>query len=297
MMPATTTAAQMKYKVKNHFTEVSEDKFTKIRIVKCKETIVWKAPELAQLMPENYRQIHPQIIGQLKMTIDYRHKENVDSVFFTFVWSRLLEGSYMDQLQMYLILDDDKTIALSDVSGHEYVNEPAIDSIDPAIFDTRYIEAVQLSISVAEMIAIANAKKIEYSVRMADSKLEGVFDNSVMTIFKGFYNNTFDEEFELERLYTVVIAEKPKTATIKKATTGGCYIATMAYGNYDHPQVVALRTFRDEVFLKSNLGKCFVESYYTCSPKFVDLLENHPEVNSVIRRLLDLFIGILKTGK
>lgn len=32
--------------------------------------------------------------------------------------------------------------------------------------------------------------------------------------------------------------------------SGGCYIATMVYGNYDHPQVMVLRDFRDSYLAK-----------------------------------------------
>lgn len=46
--------------------------------------------------------------------------------------------------------------------------------------------------------------------------------------------------------------------------TEGCYIATMAYGDYNHPQVIKLRKFRDDV-LKSNIG--FVD---TCMVKLAN---------------------------
>lgn len=36
----------------------------------------------------------------------------------------------------------------------------------------------------------------------------------------------------------------------KPSSSGGCYIATMAYGNYDHPQVMVLRQFRDSYLSK-----------------------------------------------
>jgi hypothetical protein len=35
------------------------------------------------------------------------------------------------------------------------------------------------------------------------------------------------------------------------SNSGGCYIATMVYGDYNHPQVMVLRDFRDEVLLHS----------------------------------------------
>ncbi|MDR1723439.1 MAG: hypothetical protein LBR84_05820 [Tannerella sp.] len=75
---------------------------------------------------------------------------------------------------------------------------------------------------------------------------------------------------------------------------GGCYIATMAYGSYDHPQVMVLRQFRDEVLDKSNFGKWFIKTYYHYSPKLVEKLKNKILINSIIRKILNQFIKIIK---
>ena len=55
----------------------------------------------------------------------------------------------------------------------------------------------------------------------------------------------------------------------RRQTSGGCYIATMAYGDYDHPSVMELRGFRDTYLKKSSLGRSFIEIYYKYSPKAV----------------------------
>lgn len=73
----------------------------------------------------------------------------------------------------------------------------------------------------------------------------------------------------------------------------GCYIATMAYGDYNHPQVLKLREFRDNVLLKSTLGQIFVKIYYFVSPKLVRLLRGHNRINQLIRRTLDSVIDWL----
>lgn len=76
--------------------------------------------------------------------------------------------------------------------------------------------------------------------------------------------------------------------------SSGCYIATMAYGDYDHPQVMILRQFRDEVLDKSALGKWFIKTYYHYSPKLVERLKNKRTVNSIIRKALNQFIKFIK---
>ena len=75
---------------------------------------------------------------------------------------------------------------------------------------------------------------------------------------------------------------------------GGCYIATMAYGSYDHPQVLELRRFRDEVLNKTVGGKLFIKAYYFVSPKLVSVLKNQKTINLFIRKALNQFIKNIK---
>lgn len=79
-----------------------------------------------------------------------------------------------------------------------------------------------------------------------------------------------------------------------KSTGGGCYIATMVYGDYDHPQVMILRQFRDNVLNKSVWGRWFIKIYYIYSPKVVNILKNQKIINDLIRNILNHFIRIIK---
>ena len=97
-------------------------------------------------------------------------------------------------------------------------------------------------------------------------------------------------------------ANRNTLGRIKKEITGdsglvsdsGCYIATMAYGDYDHPQVMILRQFRDEVLDKSGFGKWFIKTYYHYSPRLVERLKNQRNVNIIIRKVLNQFIKLIK---
>jgi DNA polymerase III epsilon subunit-like protein len=74
---------------------------------------------------------------------------------------------------------------------------------------------------------------------------------------------------------------------------GGCYIATMAYGDYDHEKVIILRKFRDNILNKYFFGRIFIKVYYRLSPKLVVLLKGNERVNCYIKRILNLFVKIL----
>lgn len=70
----------------------------------------------------------------------------------------------------------------------------------------------------------------------------------------------------------------------------GCYIATMTYGDYDHPSVIVLRQFRDEKLLTNYVGRVFVSFYYWVSPKMVKVLTGHRRTNAIIRVVLDKIV-------
>lgn len=75
---------------------------------------------------------------------------------------------------------------------------------------------------------------------------------------------------------------------------GGCYIATMAYGSYEHPQVLELRKFRDDILSNSIAGRSFINVYYWLSPKLVKLLKEKPLINPLIRKMLNQLIKQIK---
>ncbi|MBL4580903.1 MAG: DUF11 domain-containing protein [Gammaproteobacteria bacterium] len=60
----------------------------------------------------------------------------------------------------------------------------------------------------------------------------------------------------------------------------GCFIATAAYGSYQHDYLYVLRDLRDDVLLSSLSGQWFVEQYYQHSPPFAHWLGGRlgPEV-------------------
>ncbi|MCX6228043.1 MAG: hypothetical protein NTV75_02485 [Bacteroidia bacterium] len=78
------------------------------------------------------------------------------------------------------------------------------------------------------------------------------------------------------------------------SSSGGCYIATMAYGSYEHPQVIELRKFRDNTLSKTAFGRGFIRIYYKYSPKLVELLKDKHLVNQSIKSVLNTLIRIIK---
>lgn len=61
-----------------------------------------------------------------------------------------------------------------------------------------------------------------------------------------------------------------------QAEGGYCFVATAAYGDYDHPYVKVLRRFRDETLAPTGWGRDFIAWYYAHSPPWADFLRAHP---------------------
>lgn len=185
---------EMKQRIKDYFVEIKEDKFTKVKTIKCMQNIIWKGKELENkfmLTKNSYS-------NELKMGVDYRHKDEVDSVFFTFIYTNS-DGGYpgMTNIKMYLILDDDKNIELSEGSGFDHTSQSSKGG-DNHI--NVYLETAQLAVSMSDFIAIANAKKIEYSIRFGHGSLENVMKQNDLITIKGYYNAAFDNEFDFDLL-------------------------------------------------------------------------------------------------
>lgn len=66
----------------------------------------------------------------------------------------------------------------------------------------------------------------------------------------------------------------------------GCFVATACYGNYDAPEVLVLRQYRDQHLLNHFAGKVFVKFYYAVSPYFAKQLEKSGSAKKAVRTFL-----------
>lgn len=103
---------------------------------------------------------------------------------------------------------------------------------------------------------------------------------------------------------TIATAERLKQAgqnskiTSEHATASGttrieienkkrpCYVATACYGDAEHPDVVALRHFRDETLRRSVAGRAFIWTYELLSPPLAMRLGPRQWVGGAVRRVV-----------
>ncbi|MEE4197541.1 MAG: CFI-box-CTERM domain-containing protein [Bacteroidales bacterium] len=136
--------------------------------------------------------------------------------------------------------------------------------------------------------------------------LPATIDAAVAVIDKMEYFDMIDElrdRFDTNKrtiksiksqLDAVTRTSRSYSSSSRSSSSGGCYIATMVYGDYDHPQVKTLRKFRDESLATSFLGRRFIGFYYATSPHLVRILKNQRYINKLIRDLLDKLVNKLK---
>lgn len=69
-------------------------------------------------------------------------------------------------------------------------------------------------------------------------------------------------------------------------STDGCFVATEVYGDYNHPQVIKLRNFRDSRLKTNAAGRFFIKIYYTTSPKITPIFKVQ-RVKAISRKIID----------
>ncbi len=81
------------------------------------------------------------------------------------------------------------------------------------------------------------------------------------------------------------------------AETGGCLVATAAYGSELAPQVQQLREIRDDTLLSTESGTAFMQgfnqAYYSFSPAVADLQRASPEFREAVKLVITPMLSTL----
>ncbi len=89
-----------------------------------------------------------------------------------------------------------------------------------------------------------------------------------------------------ESCYTQVSGDEKPDKNRNRAvdrSENGCFVATVVYGDYDHPDVMRLRAFRDVVLQPTTMGRVSVALYYRYGPHLAESIKGYPMLKSGVR--------------
>ena len=107
-------------------------------------------------------------------------------------------------------------------------------------------------------------------------------------------------ELETSKVYVnslIAKQDEPSKADINNSKSG-CFIATACFGDYNAPEVLVLRSFRDTQLLRNPFGKLFVEFYYATSPFLAKIILKSDRLKIIVRHyFLNPIVTILRRQK
>jgi DNA-directed RNA polymerase subunit RPC12/RpoP len=95
------------------------------------------------------------------------------------------------------------------------------------------------------------------------------------------YKDSSGKGLKESKEYVEALAQK-NGIEVKK----GCFVATACYGDYNAPEVKALRRFRDERLAATCRGRTFIRLYYAVSPSLANCIAGSPLLKRAVRTLL-----------
>jgi hypothetical protein len=154
------------------------------------------------------------------------------------------------------------------------------------------INAIQEKIgrTIDRTVKVALILTLKNKVDQAWGIVQTIGEMDISSELRIHYTNNRSSLYSLK----TQLADVKASSSTSSSSSNGCYIATMAYGDYDHPQVLVLRKFRDEKLSKSAFGRGFIKTYYRYSPMLVEKLKNYDYINRSIRKILNLIIKLIK---
>ncbi len=134
---------------------------------------------------------------------------------------------------------------------------------------------------------------------LTDLKTGAVGDDSVTpdreALHREYSSASAERKKDIRRLFNAFKWDSPTrplrspshpSSPEAKNNATGCFIATACYGSYEHPQVIILRSFRDEQLLTCSLGKRFVRLYYRYSPIIATRLDSSGTTAMIVKTLI-----------
>jgi hypothetical protein len=209
---------------------------------------------------------------QIKMILSFFSKEHESPVNLTTL--RLLENQWGDEGGLYL--------ELSSILALRFLNI--------CIAVANHSQEYQKVLEIMNLI-----KQMDMDTKASSHFIKNytIIQNNI----KVKHGSTLTELFLKKYKITGVLStQEPSSEEYhqRRQTDQGCFIATAVYGNYDAPEVVLLRRFRDTCLCQYALGRVGISVYYYVSPFIADRLRHFPTSQWFVRWILNRIVRRLQ---
>ena len=89
-------------------------------------------------------------------------------------------------------------------------------------------------------------------------------------------------------------APPPPQVPVVETSSGGCFIATAAYGTPMADEIQVLRNFRDHSLKRTSLGQKFIALYYQTSPPIAHKIATSQMQRKIVRGLLNPIVKLFR---
>jgi len=136
--------------------------------------------------------------------------------------------------------------------------------------------------------SVSLERQLSTSERLLLSKSDGVTDLSLSGEInlkpEGFMKSDVENCFKFLLGKSKTVQLSGEAGSEVKSKSGGCFIATAVYGSGNNPEVLVLKSFRDNVLLPLRIGRALVYLYYIFSPPISRLLSTHLWLRNMVRK-------------
>ena len=173
--------------------------------------------------------------------------------------------------------------------------EASLEKFNPSMFVTQK-DQIEINIVVTVFYELL---KVFDGIKSKEEEFDFYLEKLVLFLPESTKGKVIIENMK-KYAFSKFSTHKPELMEVLKkfkkefgTSSGGCYIATVIYNDYNSEEVKTLRLFRDEFLKKHYLGKIFIELYYLCAPYILKFL-NYSFINFVFKLILNKTIKIIK---
>jgi len=122
------------------------------------------------------------------------------------------------------------------------------------------------------LMVVAAEKVLDLEVKAREQLIDHEFGRKSAEDHVELFNN-LDKQGKMTRQHIVSdIKTGAGNMRIESKSGATCFVASVAYDDPNHPDVMLLRWYRDNMLCYSTLGRRFIDWYWRCGPKLAKVV-------------------------